>query len=226
MDPNSKCLNVCLAIERLLSEFYKFDLTASCVNHFTSREELISALGSSIKGLSEWNSRAAVWTNCWDESEFFIGIHVDHAIWDVFEKTNPFDALEDTNIDAFCVLVEELSHFHMILNRIVNHKQISRLELEWHGEIDKFIITNLWLRLVLNIKSSMDLSALSNAKNIASTDDRIWLYDAASKFAVKFLQKRLSRTDRSNWKKLVDLRIELIEIYRIPGANKILKKVA
>lgn len=114
-------------VEHLLSSFYDFPLT---VNSF---EYLMREVPSA--------QRAAVLFQ-YDEAEdaLDIGLAIHADIIAAVEQDNPLIHLHDGNLDPFFVVVEELSHFHLLVNRASSKQPLSQLELEWQGEIDKILI--------------------------------------------------------------------------------------
>ncbi len=51
---------------------------------------------------------------------------------------------ENKVLDAFLVLVEELSHFHLILARASRSETVRQVELEYQAELDKLLMASLW----------------------------------------------------------------------------------
>ncbi len=129
-------------VERRLADFYGFVPLAEAKNHLVSRVELAKSLGSSVEALPEFQARGGVFLQ---ESaatdDLFIGIHYDDAIGAKLEVHDPLARLDNDNLDEFCTLVEELSHFHLILNRQKQNRGVSKLELEWQGEVDKLLMS-------------------------------------------------------------------------------------
>lgn len=129
-------------IESNLSKYYGYSLVAPAENHLVSRDQLLVTLGESVLFSDEWDARASVWIlepRSFEE-DLFIGITIDDEMRDILENNNPIDFLGETNIDAFCALIEEISHFHLIVNRVITRRSVSKLELEWQSEIDKLVI--------------------------------------------------------------------------------------
>jgi hypothetical protein len=133
-------------VERELAAFYGFALLARAKDHLASRRDLEASLGRSVQTLPEFKARAGVFLQePGDSEELFIGIHYDDAVLESLDRKNPLERLDDENLDAFCVLVEELSHFHLILNRMERRQGVSKLELEWQGEVDKLLVSAVTL---------------------------------------------------------------------------------
>jgi len=186
-------------IEDHLTDFYGFKKHSTVTNHLISRIELESLLGENANSHPEYNSRAGVWFS--QEDDFFIGLTFSPSLIESIEKFDPSVSLQQNNLDAFCILIEEISHFHLILNRASTNSVISKLELEAQGEIDKLLISNL---LLLSQTGKSHMAALSrvlydNSQIISEEKNR---YELATKFAARF------------WNQCIEERTEIEEIQR------------
>jgi hypothetical protein len=133
------------SLEQDIADYYGFALLHRAQDHLVS-DELVPEIGR-LRGRTD-SFRAAVYFSE-TGGEFAIGVHFDPKIRNTLLADNPKFSLSNTNLDAFCVLVEELSHFHLLINRASADKQISFLELEWQAEIDKLLFCGIYLeRLV------------------------------------------------------------------------------
>ena len=56
------------------------------------------------------------------------------------EQRDPRRGIDDENIDAFAVLVEELDHLLMIASRAARRRPVSLLELEIHAGVTKYLV--------------------------------------------------------------------------------------
>lgn len=121
------------AIESRLATFYGFEPSVSVVDFLLDQ--------------SSSESRGSVFLRHDSKNEeLSIGVHIHSSIRQKLEQEKPFEALSDRNLDPFCVLVEEISHFHLILNRAQGGQPLTLLELEWQGEVDKLLIAAMELR--------------------------------------------------------------------------------
>lgn len=121
------------AIESRLATFYGFEPAASVVDF------LIELDASHGRGSVFLHHHA-------QDEELEIGVHIHPHIRRQIEKQRPFETLSVGNLDPFCVLVEEISHFHLILNRAKGGQSVTLLELEWQGEVDKLLLAAMELR--------------------------------------------------------------------------------
>lgn len=56
------------------------------------------------------------------------------------ERHNPLDGLGDVNIQEFAVLIEELDHLLTVAHRAAQGRRVSRLELEHHAAVTKYLV--------------------------------------------------------------------------------------
>lgn len=179
--------NLVSSVERLLSDYYAFTPIAEA--HSFLLDDL------SLKQLSETERinpedfspgrGSVIFLNEKNDEEMFIGVHIADKIVAMLEGNDPITNLDGKNLDHFCVLVEELSHFHLILNRIADGKTVSRLELEWQAEIDKLLISSILLKEQSGKahKPQLSLVLFDHATTLSSNKE---LYDTATKYAAKF----------------------------------------
>jgi len=171
-------------VERRLAAFYGFAPQSRAAAHVVTREELRTSLGDRIRTLPEFHGRAGVFLAFDDaEDNLYIGIHFADEIRSRLEAVDPTVRLSEQNLDAFCVLIEEISHFHLILNR--TDLGVSKLELEWQGEIDKLLIC---AELLATQSGNDHLAAL--ARRLFDTADIVAedheLYWEATRYAARF----------------------------------------
>jgi hypothetical protein len=56
------------------------------------------------------------------------------------ERHNPLDILGDVNIQEFAILIEELDHLLTLAHRAAQGRRVSRLELEHHAAVTKYLV--------------------------------------------------------------------------------------
>lgn len=133
------------AAEQLLAEFYGFVQPSRAEDFLVAEADLRSVLarhGEKDAPLP----RAGVFMLPGDDDELFIGVSFDKAVGETLRDHPPVDRLDDANLDAFCVVAEETSHFHLLVARANTGLGVSRLELEWQGEVDKFLVCAMLLQ--------------------------------------------------------------------------------
>jgi len=79
--------------------------------------------------------------------EFFIGIHLSHALKQELSSHPDLRTLLDhrEGLNAFLILAEEISHFHHWCNMTEAQRPLSRFDLELQAEIEKVIVGSLAL---------------------------------------------------------------------------------
>lgn len=169
-------------VERELAEVYAFTPKANAIDHLVDRPTLHMTLGDDAKTKPEWDARGGVWIAGGAE-DLFIGIHIDGVVSAHLAAHDPLARLANHNLDAFCVVVEEVSHFHMILNRV--GRGVSKLELECQGELDKLLVA---ARLLERQCGRPHLTALArllfdHAQVVAEDAS---LYEAATRYAARW----------------------------------------
>jgi len=198
-------------IENELAEFYGFSLATRAMDHLITAEELKnqSAIHNLIEDVSHRGNVIAIHK---PQEDLFIGVHIHEQVASDLISNNPFKKLTHANLDAYCVLVEEISHFHLLINRALGGRSVSHLELEYQGEIDKVLSSAIRLR-----QQNKDAHYWSLTKKIF--EDCVWLsasseqmYQSASKCAdgiydpihSKNLQKILRSLYHFGWQEKFD----------------------
>jgi hypothetical protein len=178
------------SIEETLAAFYGFDLQARAADHLISTDELITVLARVARSAHPIG-RAGVWLIPEADQTLFIGINIAGSIADTLERDDPTALLSDTNLDAFCVVIEEVSHFHLLLGRAARGLGASKLELEWQGEIDKLLVCGAVLQ---RQQGRPHLAALARRlyDHALCHHDDTDLYWQATKHAARFWQEAIS----------------------------------
>jgi len=83
---------------------------------------------------------SVAFSQCSKTSDVFMGVSFAPAIMSHLASDDPLDRLSTKNLNACCVVIEEVSHFHLLVNRALRTQQVSQLELEWQGEVDKLLV--------------------------------------------------------------------------------------
>lgn len=121
-----------LAVESALAQSYGFTVRTSVIDCLVD-----ATVAQRLRG----NGRGAVLIYQEPESnEIELGVYFDPSITSRLQLSDPLQSLHGENLDSFCVLIEEISHFHLVANRASKGRGVSRLELEWQGEIDKVLL--------------------------------------------------------------------------------------
>ncbi len=70
--------------------------------------------------------------------ELEIALFVDPAALENLDVHDPHAALDDRNLDDYCLVLEGVSHFVYTVERARKEQPVSALELELQAEVDKF----------------------------------------------------------------------------------------
>ncbi len=180
-------------VEATLGHYYGFVPQMTALEHIVTREALQDQFGESVRRLPEFESRAGVYLyNDIDKEELFIGMHVDEKVQSHLEGESPLTGVTRENIDSFWVLIEEVSHFHLLINRISQNRGVSKLELEWQGEIDKLLVAALTLRAQSGDPCLKDLvNLLHEHSDITAHRELKEIYEEANRYAARFWHRTL-----------------------------------
>jgi hypothetical protein len=76
-----------------------------------------------------------------------LGVVLDGAVADGLAASDPRVHLDADNLNSFCALTEEVSHFVYLLFCARSSRSVTQLELELQGEVDKYLNTMFLLSL-------------------------------------------------------------------------------
>jgi len=76
-----------------------------------------------------------------DGDDVSLGVVLDEAVGRELERADPRVRLDGANLDPFCTLAEEVSHFVYLLFCARKSRSVTQLELELQGEVDKYLTT-------------------------------------------------------------------------------------
>jgi hypothetical protein len=83
---------------------------------------------------------------CSDEQVFIaegddgvrVGLFIDAQVLERLAEHDPLEHLSEENLQDFCTALEGVSHFHYLLWSLARRRDVSLLELELQGEVDKY----------------------------------------------------------------------------------------
>jgi hypothetical protein len=84
--------------------------------------------------------------DCSDEQVFIaegrdgvrVGLFIDAQVLERLADHDPLECLSDQNLQDFCTALEGVSHFHYLAWNLARGRDVSLLELELQGEVDKY----------------------------------------------------------------------------------------
>jgi hypothetical protein len=74
-----------------------------------------------------------------DGQEVSVGVFLEEEVRRGLLAADPRTKLDGSNLQAFCVLTEEVSHFVYLLFCVHTARSVTQLELELQGEVDKYL---------------------------------------------------------------------------------------
>ena len=174
-------------IEQCLASYYGFACLASVCDYLVTREQLRAALATA-ESYPEWQAAGAVWLDEGKE-EVFIAVYFDTSIVQNLTARDPWQRLSNANLHSFCVLIEEISHFHLLLNKSACGIGLPRLELELQGEIDKVLIcADLLYRQTGSCHLPPLLQKIYDEPHTTASDLYAQANDCAAAFFYRFLR--------------------------------------
>ena len=75
-----------------------------------------------------------------------VALFLDERLCHNLANNSPFESLNKSNVNDFCVAIEGVSHFVYYLYKSSQKQNISQLELELQAEIDKFVLLSFFLK--------------------------------------------------------------------------------
>lgn len=125
-------------IERDICQYYNFSPLAPA-------EDFIKTSPSQTDHQGKFSRAETVFRTSANNEDLEISIFLHRDLHELLLswKQNPTQVISYQLIDALWVVIEELSHFHLILNRIKCSQPFSLLELEFQAEIDKLIFSTI-----------------------------------------------------------------------------------
>lgn len=185
--------------EELVKKFYKInqDLSAQAFLVSTPLKDLVSA-----NPLIDLSRRANLILKTSSNETLEIALYFSQDIKKNLYHNDPFAELNHHNIDSFLTLIEELSHFHLLIDRATKNRTTSQLELEWQGEVDKVLIANMILEKQTKKNHISQLYELVFKNSLIYRNESLYL--EADLYAAKFWKyfierhpsRRLTITDR------------------------------
>ena len=82
-----------------------------------------------------------------DGDDLAVGVVFEEKVPAQLRHRDPRVVLDRGNLDPFCTLTEEVSHFLYVLFCARSARTVTELELELQGEVDKFLTTAFFLSL-------------------------------------------------------------------------------
>jgi len=157
-----------------------------------------------------------------EEDELSLAIYLNDQVMKNLYKYSPSQGLNEKNINDFCIMAEEVSHFLYVTWKAQHSIQITNLELELQAEVDKFIICTFYCSNCEDRFNRLPLKELlfetfSLEKNLSKESKS--RYYTASKLALHychFLENHFIKKDH-----LRQMMGEIRKFYRLSQTDKI-----
>jgi hypothetical protein len=81
------------------------------------------------------------------DGEISLGVVLEPAVGERLAREDPRVRLGPSNLDPFCTVTEEVSHFLYLLFCVRTARTVTELELELQGEVDKYLCSTFLLSL-------------------------------------------------------------------------------
>ena len=177
-------------IEGMLGSFYHLALSETAAEYLLTEGELSCLTLEQQRWVAD--RRAALLAVIpAGQGEMFLSLYLSDGIIERLCVASPLDQLTLDNLDAFCVLVEELSHFHLLTSRARQRLPLRILEMEVQGEIDKVLVSALCLAAQSGDHQLRELLYLLCGASRTYRDEDRGLYLEATKWALRLWQHLL-----------------------------------
>ncbi len=180
-------------IEEELASVYGFLIEVSARDCLVDSDIAIATAGE--------NRAALLLRQSPNQEEVQLGLYFRPELMATLESLDPFKKLDSENLDAFCVAVEEVSHFHLVSNRAQINQGVSLVELEWQGEIDKWLLAVSILQKQTGNPHLPQLTRLIFDGSICYTTRDQQLYEDAHRLAARYCYKLLPQLQHQPLKK-------------------------
>jgi hypothetical protein len=155
--------------------------------------------------------------------EIAVGVVLDGAVSARLSRLDPREKLDGSNLDAFCTLTEEVSHFVYLLFCAHSARTVTQLELELQGEVDKYLTVAFLLSQQNDGAVSARLRELlfrHYRLGAGLSAEQAQRYHAASELAYRYCGW-LERTFLRRSSGLADLARESRRFYRLGQREKL-----
>ena len=126
-----------------------------------------------------------------------------------------FSSWNHEQTQAFSVAAEEISHFRYFVFHTENDRKVSQLELEFHGEIDKFLMFHLMIKDFESVYSKLFESFSLSDQLTPLEQER---YQSANQLAKEFIVK--NRLQFNSSETFSDFLKNLRALYRMSPQEK------
>jgi hypothetical protein len=156
-----------------------------------------------------------------DEEGLNLSIYIDADVLGNIASHNPFERLDEQNIQEFCLVLEGISHFIYLVWNASHDRSVTLLEMELQAEVDKFIMLMDCLEQQARLPARGQLARLlfeSNQYHQDLSHEQSKRYRDASLYASKYCRRlELKYPGLHNRKAML---AELRRFYRLTRREK------
>lgn len=210
--------NFCLSrLQSGLQYIYELDITQNIDDYLITSELLLQQFdtGSTNRMARE---KLLVFE---DEEGLNLSLYIDETVLSHFERYNPFEQMDNHNMQEFCLVLEGISHFIYLVWNASYDRSVSLIEMELQAEIDKFIMLLHCLDQQAYIPARGQLTRLlfeSNNYHADLSPEESKRYREATFYARKYCQRlEVQYADLRNRSGLL---AELRKFYRLTCREK------
>lgn len=151
-----------------------------------------------------------------DTDDLYVALALDPKVLESLGDPH----LAETNLEAFCLAVEGVSHFLCVIHRAREGRTVSALELELQAEVDKFVAALMLVRRCQKLAPRLLLEILYGnfSLNTNLTDDEKFRYQQAALLAQRYAQRLETLFLRK--RRLLAMIYELRHFYRMSMSKK------
>ena len=121
-----------------------------------------------------------------------LSVYIDRQVLGRLRRQNPLRQLSESNLGDFCTALEGVSHFQYLVWCIGHGRQLSMLELELQGEVDKYAAAVCLLRRQgrADLPSGLRRRLFDNVRFVSGLSAELQLrYAEANRVAARFCQQ-------------------------------------
>ncbi len=203
-------------LQQQLAGIYRVDATHDVRDYLVTDRRVAAILsgGASFRNTDETLLVAE------DEDGVAMSLYLDQAMLERLENNCPLKQLCIDHLDDFWKVLEGVSHFNCMAWKARRDREVSLIELELQGEIDKFLGSLLLAdgqsnRVMLDAMHALLFEA-TGFRDDLEPDERL-RYESASRYASRYCH-RIQREWRDTGALPLD---ELREFFRLQFADKI-----
>lgn len=208
------------ALQEHLAVLYETPIEHSVMDYLVTDAAVARALATDGEAQDHDNQERLLLRQNVDDLE--ITLYIDDCILDALAVCDPFERLDGTNLNAFLIALEGVSHFQYLVWNAGHSKQVTQLEMEMQAEVDKYVTASMFFDVQGGGPGSAAFreSLFTTVSFIDGPEQPAGRrYRAANHYAGKYCQ-RLSHRFPAQHRDLSFIN-ELRRFYRLPQNDKI-----